>query len=68
VKVVGVILVINENRGIGQIAKKKEKIDFFWDLFTHLLGNPECLLGAGQQAVDQDQSADNDDRCHRFPR
>jgi hypothetical protein len=46
---------------------KKKKLIFFLDLFTHLLGNPECFLCAGQQAVDQDQSTDNDDRCHRFP-
>ena len=66
-KVVGVMPVIHEKRNLTD-SKEKRKNRFLLDLFTHLLGNAECLLGAGQQAVDQDQPADNNDRCHRFPR
>jgi hypothetical protein len=46
--------------GLQEIKKKKMN-EIFLGFAPVLLGNPERFFCTGQQAVDQYQSADNDD-------
>jgi hypothetical protein len=54
-------------RSLFDSEKKRDYTPYRGGQITTLLGNPECLLRAGQQAVDDDQSAHDQQGCHGLP-